>query len=115
RRRRESRTPPYPLLPRQPPTREVPMSDTTLVILGATGDLTKRLLMPALYRLHQRGLTPDLRIVGYAMETWTGKRFENHIHRALKSFAADFTETDWETFRDKLDYVSGQLDPDDLK
>ncbi len=91
------------------------MSDTTLVILGATGDLTKRLLMPALYRLHQRGLTPDLRIVGYAMETWTGKRFENHIHRALKSFAADFTETDWETFRDKLDYVSGQLDPDDLK
>lgn len=90
------------------------MSDTTLVILGATGDLTKRLLMPALFRLHQRGLTPGLRIVGYAMETWTEKRFHNHIHRALKSFADDYDEGDWQTFRAKLGYRSGQLAPDDL-
>lgn len=90
------------------------MSNTTLVILGATGDLTKRLLMPALFRLHQRGLTPDLDIIGYAMETWTEKRFHNHIHRALKSFADDYNENDWRTFRAKLGYVSGKLDPDDL-
>ena len=44
------------------------MTATTLVILGASGDLTQRLLMPALYRLHTLGLTPDLRIVGYAKE-----------------------------------------------
>ncbi|HEX7341702.1 MAG TPA: glucose-6-phosphate dehydrogenase [Rhodanobacteraceae bacterium] len=91
------------------------MSDTTLVILGATGDLTKRLLMPALFRLHARGLTPDLRIVGYAMERWSRERFEEHIHKALKAFAQDYTEAHWKTFRARLDYVSGKLEPDQLK
>ncbi|HET8940589.1 MAG TPA: hypothetical protein VFN13_01195, partial [Rudaea sp.] len=42
------------------------MGAATLVILGANGDLTKRLLMPALFRLHCHGLIADLRIVGYA-------------------------------------------------
>ena len=90
------------------------MSDTTLVILGATGDLTQRLLMPALYRLHRLGLTKDLRILGYAMEKWSRERFENHIHKALKSFAPDYTEAQWKRFSKQLDYVGGQLDPDDL-
>ncbi|HET7266837.1 MAG TPA: glucose-6-phosphate dehydrogenase [Oleiagrimonas sp.] len=91
------------------------MSDTTLVILGATGDLTKRLLMPALYRLHKRGLTPDLKIVGYSIEDWTAKRFKTHIARALKSFAEDFTQEACDSFCAKLDYVSGELEPDDIK
>jgi len=91
------------------------MSDTTtLVILGATGDLTQRLLMPALYRLHRLGLTPDLRILGYAMDDWTRAHFEKHIHDALKAFAPGFTARDWNRFRKRLDYVSGRLDPSDL-
>ena len=67
------------------------MAATTLVILGASGDLTKRLLMPALYRLHTLGLTRDLRIVGYAMEAWSREHFERHIQEALQSFAPDYT------------------------
>jgi glucose-6-phosphate 1-dehydrogenase len=90
------------------------MSDTTLVILGATGDLTQRLLMPALYRLHRLGLTPGLRIVGYAMEDWTRQRFENHIHKALKAFAPDYAAAAWKRFSQRLDYAGGRLDPNDL-
>ena len=90
------------------------MAATTLVILGASGDLTKRLLMPALYRLHALGLTRDLRIIGYAMEPWSRERFEQHIHKALQAFSPDYTPTQWNRFRRQLDYVGGQLQADQL-
>ncbi len=90
------------------------MSGDTLVILGATGDLTKRLLMPALFRLHRLGLTKDLRIVGYAMQKWSQKHFKDHIHKALRSFAEDFKTKDWNRFSQRLDYVGGKLEPDQL-
>jgi glucose-6-phosphate 1-dehydrogenase len=90
------------------------MTATTLVILGASGDLTQRLLMPALYRLHTLGLTPDLRIVGYAMEPWSREYFEQHIHKALQSFAQDFKPAHWNRFRRQLDYVGGELKADQL-
>jgi len=90
------------------------MSQDTLVILGATGDLTKRLLMPALFRLHCLGLTDDLEIVGYAMQKWSEKRFKEHIHKALKSFAEDFKTRQWDRFSQRLSYVAGKLEPDQL-
>ncbi|WP_233840572.1 glucose-6-phosphate dehydrogenase [Dyella sp. 2HG41-7] len=91
------------------------MTATTLVILGASGDLTQRLLMPALYRLHALGLTRDLRIVGYAKEPWSRARFEQHIHKALQSFAQDFKPAQWNRFRRQIDYVGGELTADDLR
>jgi glucose-6-phosphate 1-dehydrogenase len=90
------------------------MKATTLVILGASGDLTQRLLMPALYRLHALGLTPDLRIVGYAKELWSRDHFEKHIHKALQAFAPDFKPAHWNRFRRQLDYVGGELQADGL-
>lgn len=89
-------------------------NQATLVILGATGDLTQRLLMPALYRLHRLGLTPGLKIIGYAVEDWSRERFEQHIHEALKNFAADYAPRDWTAFAQQLDYLGGQLTPPDL-
>ncbi|GLR00023.1 glucose-6-phosphate dehydrogenase [Dyella mobilis] len=90
------------------------MTATTLVILGASGDLTQRLLMPALYRLHTLGLTSDLRIIGYAKEAWSRQHFEKHIHEALQAFAPDFKTADWNRFRRQLDYVGGELQADQL-
>ena len=65
------------------------MAAQTLVILGASGDLTQRLLMPALYRLHRLGLTRDLRILGYAMDEWSAAHFRSHIGGALQRYAED--------------------------
>lgn len=90
------------------------MAATTLVILGASGDLTQRLLMPALYRLHTLGLTRDLRIVGYAKERWSREHFEKHIQKALQAFAPDYKTSDWNRFRHQLDYVGGELEADQL-
>ena len=45
-----------------------------MVIFGASGDLTKRLLMPALYNLACDGLLPEqLRLVGTAMDELTDR------------------------------------------
>ncbi len=90
-------------------------SDTALIILGATGDLTARLLMPAIYRLHVQGLTTDLRIIGYARPKWDQKRFQSYVYKALKSYAKDFSETEWKKFSPKLDYVGGELEAEDVK
>jgi glucose-6-phosphate 1-dehydrogenase len=90
------------------------MGATTLVILGASGDLTQRLLMPALYRLHVLGLTPDLRIVGYAKEGWSREYFERHIQKALREFSPEYSAAQWNRFRRKLDYVGGELQADQV-
>ncbi len=85
------------------------MAATTLVILGATGDLTQRLLMPALYRLHRLDLIPGLQILGYAKESWDRERFERHIQKGLRAFAPDFKPAEWRRFSRCLDYVAGDL------
>ncbi|MEO8802187.1 MAG: glucose-6-phosphate dehydrogenase [Rudaea sp.] len=90
------------------------MATTTLVILGANGDLTTRLLMPALYRLHCHGLIPNLRILGYAREAGNLERYRKQIHKALQSFAKDFNAKKWNSFSEKLDYSRGELNPEDL-
>ncbi len=58
-------------------------NDTTLVILGATGDLTSRLLLPALAQLLER--QPDLRVrlVGVGQEDWDDERWKTLVQRTF--------------------------------
>ena len=47
------------------------MKPTTVVIFGASGDLTQRKLVPALYNLHRKERIPaTLNIVGFARRPW---------------------------------------------
>ena len=56
---------------------EIPQADaTTIVIFGATGDLTHRKLIPALYRNRKKGRLWDrTRIVGVARRDWSTEYF----------------------------------------
>lgn len=93
------------------------MADTNLVILGATGDLTQRLLMPALYRLYQSGYTRDLKITGYAIEDWSKEHFRDHIQEALRTFVSDNKIEDkcQTEFCASLDYITGGLEAGQMK
>jgi len=86
------------------------MAGVNLVILGATGDLTQRLLMPALYRLDRRGRARGLRITGYSIEAWSRERFRDHVHEALRAFAPDYQAAQARRFCAGLDYLGGGLD-----
>ena len=58
-----------------------------MTILGATGDLTKRLLLPSIYNLVEQKLLPDnFRLLGVAVDAWSDTAFRDHIEQSLKQF-----------------------------
>jgi glucose-6-phosphate 1-dehydrogenase len=81
----------------------------TIVIIGATGDLTARKLVPALYALFCKGrLTDDTRIVGVARTPMADGDFRTRMAESVRQFAAKEWETArWEDFARRLFYVPG--------
>jgi glucose-6-phosphate 1-dehydrogenase len=66
-----------------------------LVVFGASGDLTKRKLLPALYALAYRGLLPErFAVVGVARTEQSTRQFVTAMRRAVKEFARDPFRTD---------------------
>ncbi len=93
---------------------EMEKKEMAVVILGATGDLTRRLLFPAIYRLYAEQEWVPTRIIGYAMEDWTQEKFLNHIEENLRQFAADFSEATWKKLKGFVSYQKGDLTPESL-
>ena len=66
------------------------MQPAVLVIFGATGDLTARKLLPALFGLHQGGYLPaELAIIGVGRRTKTDEQFRDDVRQALTKFRPD--------------------------
>jgi glucose-6-phosphate 1-dehydrogenase len=86
-----------------------------VVVFGATGDLTSRKLMPALYNLVRERLVPGgLSIVGFARRDWTDEMFRNVMKEAVTEHSREPIQEDiWDSFARSLHYVSGTFD--DLK
>ncbi len=58
-----------------------------MVIFGASGDLTKRMLLPALYNLAKKNLLPkDFALVGFALEAWSEDEYRQRVHNDLREF-----------------------------
>ncbi|TMQ46888.1 MAG: glucose-6-phosphate dehydrogenase [Candidatus Eisenbacteria bacterium] len=78
----------------------------TFVVFGASGDLTHRKLIPALFRLSkQKLLHPQTAIVGFARREWTNEQFREEMKHAVESAGASPSE--WERFAGALFYQSG--------
>jgi len=77
----------------------------TLIVIGATGDLTGRLLLPALARLSATGsLADDFAFVGAGPAHWTPAEFCDHARARLSDHASDLAEADRESFLRRVDY-----------
>ena len=64
-----------------------PPPPCTLVIFGATGDLTRRLLMPALRNLRRNGLLPDdFALIGVASRDIGEDGFREHLRKGMEQF-----------------------------
>jgi glucose-6-phosphate 1-dehydrogenase len=84
-----------------------------MVIFGASGDLTKRLLMPALYNLRCDGLLPDeFAIIGVARDELTTQAFQERLSNDIRTFQTrkEFDETVWTDLRSRLHYMAGSFD-----
>jgi glucose-6-phosphate 1-dehydrogenase len=88
-----------------------------IVIFGASGDLTARLLMPAVAQLKESNVLPaDLAILGSAVSEWTAKEFRDHIAQALEEHAAQVSSVTRKAVVDMLDYRPADVtDPADVK
>jgi len=80
-----------------------------IVIFGASGDLTRRMLLPALYYLAADGQIPaQCAIVGFARTDWSDEDFREHTRRAVEEFSRrPIQPAAWRTFAESLFYVSG--------
>jgi glucose-6-phosphate 1-dehydrogenase len=83
----------------------------TLVILGASGDLTRRLLLPALAGLDRRRRLGSLRIVGYSLETWDDATFVDQVHAALAEAGTSLGDDTWSRFAGRLSHRHGDVSP----
>src|SRR5439155_21445861 len=84
-----------------------------MVIFGASGDLTKRLLMPAFYNLACDGLWPqNCAIVGTAMDDMTSEQFRDRMSTDIKKFSTrkEFDQKVWDGFVKRLYYTPGKFD-----
>jgi len=92
---------------------------TNIVIFGASGDLTKRKLLPALAHMHRWNLLgPHSRIIGSVREKWTKSHWENYVHDQLLQYfpEAVMNPPSWRRIANKLDLVVGDLsDPEMYK
>ena len=81
----------------------------TLVIFGASGDLTARKLIPSLYNLdRKRRLPDDLRIVGVSRTAFTDEAFREKLAPAAKEFVkGEWSAESWTSFANRVHYIAG--------
>jgi glucose-6-phosphate 1-dehydrogenase len=83
-----------------------------VVIFGANGDLTKRKLMPALYRLAWEGrLAPGFAVVGLSRTPLSDDQFRDHMRESVEKFLEDspFDVDLWNSFAQGLFYMAGDV------
>ncbi len=85
---------------------------TTIVIFGASGDLTWRKLVPALYNNHIKGRMPACgEIIGFARRPYTDETFRQRLQEGVTTFSPEsYNQARWEDFSSKLIYFQGNLD-----
>lgn len=83
-----------------------------LVLFGASGDLTRRKLVPALYGLSRETLLPpEFAVVGVSRTAWTDEAFRDHLEEGMREHSPASYEADrWRAFASRLFYHSADID-----
>ncbi|MFO7742975.1 MAG: glucose-6-phosphate dehydrogenase [Anaerolineae bacterium] len=87
----------------------------TIVIFGASGDLTHRKLVPALHTLACRQLlSPDMRVIGVARTDYSDEAFREGLYQGIVDYSRAASGPDnvcqlWTEFSGNYTYISGDL------
>ncbi len=97
-----------------PDSNEATARPTLLILYGGTGDLAKRMVLPAIYDLYARGLLPRaFRLVGNGRGDVAHEDFRAHIHDVLTEFATAPDPEQWAGFADQVRFAGGGFQDDD--
>jgi len=90
---------------------------TVFVIYGATGDLSQRKLLPAIYNLAVRGLLPNrFAVIGYARSEMDNEAFRDFARAAVEKFSRTPVDDHlWQAFSETLHYQSGAFDEEGFR
>jgi glucose-6-phosphate 1-dehydrogenase len=101
-----------PTAKRSPQPRSHP-GPTIFVLFGATGDLAKRLVLPAFYSLATEGLLPkEWRLVGNGRGDVAHEDFREHVHNALTEFGSKPDPAAWKSFSERVFFAGGGFNTD---
>lgn len=93
------------------PAREQTPQPLSLVIFGATGDLTHRKLIPALYSLAAAGLLPDrMAIIGFGRSERRDDDFRQGLRQSVEESGVRVRDREWESFAERVTYLRGTYD-----
>jgi len=85
----------------------------SVVFFGASGDLFKRMLLPAMYNLRLTDIMPnDFAIIGYSRTQYTDEAFRDYCKQSVDQFSHSGPAKDplWGDFSQRLSYISGEFD-----
>jgi glucose-6-phosphate 1-dehydrogenase len=87
---------------------EAPADPCAIIVVGACGDLARRKLVQALFRLYNNGGLPDpFFIVGVDLNPMDTNAYRPFIKEALQALAGEkIVDKDWDAFVSRLDYIS---------
>lgn len=91
---------------------------TTIVIFGASGDLSRRKLIPSLFSLfRKRKISGACRLIGFSTRKWSDDDFRNEMRSGLEEYyQLPFEEGEWDQFKSHLFYIPGKFtDVSDFK
>jgi glucose-6-phosphate 1-dehydrogenase len=92
-----------------------PVDPHVIVLFGATGDLSRRKLLPGLTYLALSALTPDIQVVGTSLDDMDDDAFRAFAHEAVMKFGTRrLTDEQWTSFAEKLHYIPSGAGPDAL-
>jgi glucose-6-phosphate 1-dehydrogenase len=89
-----------------------------MVIFGAAGDLTKRLVVPALYNLaNDHRLSEEFRLVGVDLTEMSAEQWRAHLTNAMRGYVAhdgefrldEFAQATWQWLTERMSYLPGDL------
>src|SRR6202050_5684282 len=88
-----------------------PGDPCVMVIFGASGDLTKRKLLPALYNLAKDNLlSKEFAVIGFARNELTTQEFRDKLSSEIAEFATTAVDPDlWKWFSERIYYVTGEF------
>ncbi len=93
-----------------------PKYPQVVVLVGATGDLAKRKLIPGLYHLYTSGFIPDCRIIGVSLDDMSADDFRQVCRGSLDEFSSrEITHENWNSFSEKLNYLPLSAGPERLE
>jgi glucose-6-phosphate 1-dehydrogenase len=82
----------------------------SIVIFGASGDLTQRKLVPSLFNLYRKDRMPGkFQIVGYGNTAFTDEQFRSHLKEGMDEFASyEYKQEEWDKFVSNIHYQQGR-------